>query len=157
MKLGEEKELRKQGAEEIKKLGLKTLEQVQMEKDKVNRKLIKLHEEEMILNGKWSELFHLEKKLKILGLPIGSSVKYGSIPLYGSATKIAGKVGILKEKYREWVKVEFEGQVWNVKADQLVPADSKEAEMLTPGLVKQLSGVGKVMNEIMNKELERVN
>ncbi len=74
---------------------------------KMSRKIEPRKKELTKLQTMWSTLRVVEHELLIKSLPLDSSVKYRGIPLYRPATKIAGRVGKLKDIGRKYAKVSY--------------------------------------------------
>jgi hypothetical protein len=102
----------------------------------------------------WSTLKTVEHELLIKSLPLDSSVKYRGIPLYGPATRIAGRVGKLVGIGRKFAKVSYDdGLIWNIPFMSLEPVpEGTQDDQWEKGLAQ---AAGKVLNEVFTKETQK--
>ena len=147
-----EKRIKREAREEARKLasGL-SKDKVQELALKISRKMESKRREVTKLQAIWSTLKSIEHMLFIKSLPLGSSVKYRGIPLYGPATKIAGRVGKLVGMGRKFAKVSYgDGLIWNVPFMSLEPVpEGTQDSQWEKGLAEV---AGKVLNDVFSKE-----
>lgn len=121
---------------------------------KISKKIESRRKELTRLQAMWSTLRTIEHELLIKSLPLDSSVKYRGIPLYGPATKIAGRVGKLRDIGRKYAKVSYgDGLIWNIPFMSLepVPEGTRDSQW-EKGLAE---AAGKVLNDVFSKETQK--
>ena len=150
-----EKRIKKGAREEARKLASRLSEdKVQELALKISRKIESRKRELTKLQAMWSTLKTIEHELLIKSLPLDSSVKYRGIPLYGTATKIAGRVGKLKDIGRKYAKVSYgDGLIWNIPFMSLEPVpEGTQDSQWERGLAEV---AGKVLNDVFTKETQK--
>jgi hypothetical protein len=150
-----EKRIKREAREEARKLasGL-SKDKVQELALTIGKKMESKRREITKLQAMWSTLKSLEHMLLIKSLPLDSNVKYRGIPLYGPATRIAGRVGKLKGMGRKFAKVRYDnGLIWNIPFMSLepVPEGTKDSQW-EKGLAQ---AAGKVLNDVFSKETQK--
>jgi len=149
-----EKRIKREAREEARKLasGL-SKDKVQELALKISKKMDSKGRDLTKLQSIWSTLKSIEHMLLIKSLPLDSSVKYRGIPLYGPATKIAGRVGKLKDIGRKYAKVSYgDGLIWNIPFVSLEPVpEGIQDSQWEKGLAQ---AAGKVLNEVFRKETQ---
>lgn len=150
-----EKRIKREARDEARKLasGL-SKNKVQELALKISKKIESRKKDLTKLQTMWSTLKTVEHELLIKSLPLDSSVKYRGIPLYGPATKIAGKVGKLRDIGRKYAKVSYgDGLLWNIPFMSLepVPEGTRDSQW-ERGLAEV---AGKVLGDVFNKETQK--
>jgi hypothetical protein len=149
-----EKKIKREARQKARKLasGL-SKDQVQELCLKIGKKIESKKRELTKLQAMWSTLKTVEHELLIKSLPLDSSVKYRGTPLYGPATKIAGRVGKLRDIGRKYAKVSYgDGLIWNIPFMSLEPVpEGTEDSQWEKGLAEV---AGKVLNDVFSKETE---
>lgn len=121
---------------------------------KISKKIEVRKKELTKLQTMWSTLRMVEHELLIKSLPPESSVRYRGIPLYGPATKIAGRVGRLKGIGRKFAKVAYgDGLIWNIPFMSLEPVPEGTQDNQWEGALARTAG--KVLNDVFSKETQR--
>ena len=150
-----EKTIKKEAREEARKLasGL-SKDKVQELVLKTSKKMELKKREITKLQAIWSTLKSIEHMLLIKSLPLDSSVKYRGIPLYGPATKIAGRVGKLVGMGRKFAMVSYgDGLIWNIPFMSLEPVpEGTQDSQWEKGLAEV---AGKVLNDAFRKETQK--
>jgi len=150
-----ERKIKREAREEVRKSasGL-SKDKVQELALKINKKIESRKRELTKLQAMWSTLKSIEHMLLIKSLPLDSNVKYRGIPLYGPATKIAGKVGKLKDIGRKYAKVSYDdGLIWNIPFMSLDPVpEGTQDSQWEKGLAQ---AAGKVLNDVFRKETQK--
>lgn len=150
-----ERKIKKEARDEVRKSasGL-SKDKVQELALKINKKIESRKRELTKLQAMWSTLKSIEHMLLIKSLPLDSNVKYRGIPLYGPATKIAGKVGKLKDIGRKYAKVSYgDGLIWNIPFMSLDPVpEGTQDSQWEKGLAQ---AAGKVLNDVFRKETQK--
>lgn len=150
-----EKRIKREAKEEARKLvsGL-SKDKVQELALKISKKMESKRREITKLQAMWSTLKSIEHMLFIKSLPLDSSVKYRGIPLYGPATKIAGRVGKLVGMGRKYAKVSYgDGLIWNIPFMSLEPVpEGTQDSQWEKGLAQ---AAGKVLNDVFRKETQK--
>lgn len=151
------KKIRMSGYKAMVKKGIDTIKSVKKEIERVSKRKGELDKECKRLDGEYSYLNSREREFKILGLPIGSAVRFNAVYFGGKEAKIGSKEMTLKEikqqKKREtgrikyYAVVECEGKRYAFWCDRLVPA--KECN-----ITKDLQNMGKEMGKIFNSAIE---
>jgi len=150
-----EKKIKSEARDQARKLasGL-SKDKVQELALKISKKIESRKKDLTRLQAMWSTLKTVEHEPLIRSLPPDSSVKYRGIPLYGPATKIAGKVGKLRDIGRKYAKVSYgDGLIWNIRFMSLepVPEGTRDSKW-EKGLAEV---AGKVLNDAFNKETQK--
>jgi hypothetical protein len=150
-----ERKIKREAREEVRKStsGL-SKDKVQELALKISKKMESKRRELTKLQTMWSTLKSIEHMLLIKSLPLDSNVKYRGIPLYGPATKIAGKVGKLKDIGRKYAKVSYDdGLIWNIPFMSLDPVpEGTQDSQWEKGLAQ---AAGKVLNDVFRKETQK--
>ena len=150
-----EKKIKREARDEARKMasGL-SKDKVQELALRINKKIESRKRELTKLQAIWSTLKATEHMLLIKSLPLDSSVKYRGIPLYGPATKIAGRVGKLRGMGRKYAKVSYDdGLIWNIPFVSLEPVPEGTQDSHWEKGLAQVAG--KVLNEVFTKETQR--
>jgi hypothetical protein len=150
-----ERKIKKEARDEARKLvsGL-SKDKVQELALKISKKIESRKRELTKLQAMWSTLKSIEHMLLIKSLPLDSNVKYRGIPLYGPATKIAGRVGKLRGMGRKYAKVSYDdGLIWNIPFMSLDPVpEGTQDSHWEKGLAQ---AAGKVLNDVFRKETQK--
>lgn len=149
------KRIKREAKEEARKLALGlSKDKVQELALKISKRMESKRKELTRLQAIWSTLKSIEHMLFIKLLPLDSSVKYRGIPLYGPATRIAGRVGKLKGIGRKFAKVGYEdGLIWNIPFMSLEPVpEGTQDNQWEKGLAQ---AAGKVLNDVFRKETQK--
>jgi len=150
-----EKRMKREARDEARKLasGL-SKDKIQELSLKVSKKIELKRREITKLQAIWSTLKSIDNMLLIKSLPLETSVKYRGIPLYGPATKIAGRVGKLVGMGRKFAKVSYgDGLIWNIPFMSLEPVpEGTQDSQWEKGLAEV---AGKVLNDTFRKEKQK--
>jgi hypothetical protein len=150
-----EKRIKREARDQARKLasGL-SKDKVQELALKISKKIESRKKDLTKLQAMWSTLKTVEHELLIKSLPLDCSVKYRGVPLYGPATKIAGRVGKLRDIGRKYAKVSYsDGLIWNIPFMSLepVPEGTRDSQW-EKGLAEV---AGKVLNDVFSKETQK--
>ena len=149
-----EKRIKREAKDEARKLasGL-SKDRIQELALKINKKIDSKRRELTKLQAIWSTLKSIEHMLLIKSLPLESSVKHRGVPLYGPATKIAGRVGKLKDIGRKYARVSYgDGLIWNIPFMSLEPVpEGTQDSQWEKGFAQ---AAGKVLNDVFRKETQ---
>jgi len=152
-----EKRIKRQARDQARKLasGLSN-DKVQELALKISKKIESRKRELTRLQAMWSTLKMVEHELLIKSLPLDSSLKYRGIPLYGPATKIAGRVGKLKGIRRKYVKVSYgDGLICNIPFMSLEPVPERTQDSQWEKGLAEVAG--EVLKDVFTKETGKEN
>ena len=150
-----EKRIKKEARDQARKLASRlSKEKVQELVLKISKEIESRKKDLTKLQTMWSTLKTVEHELLIKSLPLDCSVKYRGVPLYGPATKIAGRVGKLRDIGRKYAKVSYgEGLIWNIPFMSLEPVpEGTQNSHWEKGLAEVAR---KVLNDVFSKETQK--